>query len=156
MQIENHFLVRKAVLADAATLAEFNRHLAWETERMKLSAETVTQGVENLLRNPERGFYLVAEENKELAGCLMITFEWSDWRNANFWWVQSAYVREMSRRKGIYRKLYEQACELARESGDVCGIRLYVEKENLVAQQTYARLGMSESCYKIFETKIGE
>ena len=89
-----------------------------------------------------------------MVGSLMITYEWSDWRNGVIWWIQSVYVRAENRRQGIYTALYENARSLARESGDVAAIRLYVEKGNEVAQQTYSKLGMKETYYRIFETEF--
>jgi ribosomal protein S18 acetylase RimI-like enzyme len=79
------------------------------------------------------------------AGQMMITYEWSDWRNAVFWWIQSVYIRPEFRRKGIYRRLYDFVKQRAKAQGGVCGFRLYVEKENAGAQKTYAALGMAES-----------
>jgi ribosomal protein S18 acetylase RimI-like enzyme len=143
--------VRIARLADAEALVAFNRAMAWETERKELELETVTAGVDGLLRHPHRGFYVVAEAGGELAGSLMITFEWSDWRNATFWWIQSVYIRPEFRRKGIYRRLYDTVKQRARAEGGVCGFRLYVEKDNLGAQKVYKTLGMAESYYLMFE-----
>ena len=153
MESSNDLSIRSAKMADAATLVEFNQLLAQETERLELNQSTVARGVENLLRDPTRGFYVLAEENGSVVGSLMVTFEWSDWRDANFWWIQSVYVRKDFRRRGVYRKLYEHVCDLARQS-NACGIRLYVEKENFGAQKTYAQLGMKESYYKVFEMEI--
>lgn len=149
----NKLKIREAKSIDAATLTEFNRLLARETERLELDPSTVASGVENLLRDSTRGFYLLAETNDSVVGALMVTFEWSDWRDANFWWIQSVYVRQDFRQRGVYRKLHEHVCDLARRSNS-CGIRLYVEKENLVAQKTYANLGMTEARYKVFETDL--
>jgi len=146
--------IRRAKIGDAATLAAFNQLLAQETEGRALEKSIILRGVRNLLRDRSRGFYLLAEEDDSIVGALMVTFEWSDWRNANFWWIQSVYVRKEFRQRGVYRKLHEQVCKLAKQSKS-CGIRLYVEKENLVAQKTYNRLGMNEACYKMFEANFG-
>ena len=148
-------IIRPATSADAATLVEFNLALANETEHRKLDPKIVRAGVENLLRDAKLGFYTVAEQNKRVVGALMITFEWSDWRNKTFWWIQSVYVHQDFRRRGIYRRLYDHVRGLAEQTGEVCGLRLYVEKGNLVAQQAYSQLGMSEAAYKIFEAEIG-
>jgi len=121
--------LRIAQPTDAAALVAFNRSMAWETERKELPLAIVTAGVDGLLRNPSQGFYVVAEAGGELAGSLMITFEWSDWRNAIYWWIQSVYIRPEFRRQGIYRRLYDFVKERARAEGGVCGFRLYVEKE---------------------------
>jgi ribosomal protein S18 acetylase RimI-like enzyme len=120
-----------------------------------LAVETLTAGVRNLLRNDQYGFYVVAEAadsagRKEVVGSLMVTYEWSDWRDAVFWWIQSVYVAPESRRRGIYRRLYEFVKDLAAQQ-NVCGFRLYVERENVAAQRTYERLGMTEAHYKMYE-----
>ncbi|MEO6034079.1 MAG: GNAT family N-acetyltransferase [Verrucomicrobiota bacterium] len=149
----NALIIRAAEISSATTLIDFNCRLVQETEHLELDRSIVARGVENLLNHPARGFYLLAEQDGQVAGSLMVTFEWSDWRDANFWWIQSVYVRVEFRRRGVYRKLFEQVCKLARES-NACGIRLYVEKENFVAQKTYTQLGMNESHYKIFEMEL--
>lgn len=128
--------------------------MAKETEGKDLTVSVLSAGVQWLLQNPEHGFYFVAEIGGEPAGCLMVTSEWSDWRNGLFWWIQSVYVKPQHRRKGIYRSLYKHVKQLARERGDVCGFRLYVEKENLNAQKTYQSLGMRETPYRMFEEPL--
>lgn len=143
--------IRKAVLADAAVIAEFNQQMALETEHKELIPELVLAGVNSLLNNPAYGFYLVAELEGQVVGSLMITTEWSDWRNGVFWWVQSVYVQRKSRRQGIYCKLYAAVKALATEQGNVCGFRLYVEKDNQQAQHTYRELGMQITDYLIYE-----
>ncbi|MEO7298469.1 MAG: GNAT family N-acetyltransferase [Verrucomicrobiota bacterium] len=152
----NNLIIRHGTFADVSALVDSNIDLARETEQLELSPETVRRGVENLLHDSQRGFYLVAERAQKIAGSLMITFEWSDWRNANFWWIQSVYVQEKYRQQGIYRELYQHVRKQAINAGDVCALRLYVEKENQSAQRAYARLGMTESCYKIYEAGVME
>jgi len=125
--------------------------MALETEGKHLDEETLTAGVEAVLSNDERGFYVVAESAGEVAGGLLVTREWSDWRNAWFWWIQSVYVVPQARGKGLYRELSAFVWAMALEAGDVCGIRLYVEKENRVAQTVYERLGMHETEYLMYE-----
>ncbi|MEZ5392586.1 MAG: GNAT family N-acetyltransferase [Bryobacterales bacterium] len=105
-----------------------------------------------MVADPAKGFYLVAEEEGAVVGQLLITYEWSDWRNGVFWWVQSVYVRPESRGRGVYSTLYEDAVRRAREAGDVCGLRLYVERENRRAQRTYQKLGMRPTVYEMYET----
>lgn len=144
-------VLRKANSKDASEIQRFNQAMAWETEKKKLSPEVLSAGVEGFLQHPERGFYLVAEENSKVVGSLAITYEWSDWRNRNFWWIQSVYVDPEHRGKGIYRKLYDKVKALAQEEGNICGYRLYVEKENTSAQEVYRKLGMEESHYLMFE-----
>lgn len=146
------FQIRQAGQQDKAALVAFNQAMALETENKTLDQQILTAGVEGLLSVPTRGFYLVAEHQGQIVGSLMVTFEWSDWRNANFWWVQSVYVKPEFRRQGIYSALYRQVQTLGTESGDVCGYRLYVEKNNNAAQQTYRELGMAPSYYDMYES----
>jgi len=143
--------VRPAAEADAPSLVEFNRAMARETEDKQLPLEIVSAGVRALLRDPRLGFYLVAEAPAGVVGCLAVTFEWSDWRNGMFWWIQSVYVRPEYRRRGVYKMLYEFVKRRAGAEGNVCGFRLYVEKENDPARKAYEALGMKEAPYRIFE-----
>ncbi len=143
--------IRKASHDDIATLAHFNQQMALETENIELKETVITAGVAGMIDNPQRGFYLVVEEAGQIAASLMITYEWSDWRNGNFWWIQSVYVLPQYRRRGLYRRLYETVGKMAAEQADVCGFRLYVERNNEVAQQTYRSLGMQETDYQIME-----
>ena len=151
---DNGLVIRPAEERDAETVARFNAAMALETENRELGWETALAGVKNLLKNPQNGFYLIAELEGESAGSLMITGEWSDWRNGIFWWIQSVYIRPEYRRRGIYRRLYAHVKELARARADVCGLRLYVEQENLAAQRTYLALGMREAHYRMFEQDL--
>lgn len=148
---ESRFTVRQGTLEDAEIIVEFNQAMAMETEDKTLDNVILTNGVTRLISEPERGFYLVASENDTIAGSLMITKEWSDWRNQEFWWIQSVYVAPEFRRQGVYRLLYQSVKELADQQNNVCGFRLYVEKENRVAQTTYENLGMEESYYLMYE-----
>lgn len=143
-------IIRRAELKDANIVSEFNQKMAWETEDKQLDPSIVNKGVNSLINNPAYGFYLVAEIEGEVVGSLMITTEWSDWRNGVFWWIQSVYVRPDYRRQGIYRELYDAVKQQAKTS-NVCGFRLYVEKENFTAQKTYQTLGMSETHYLVYE-----
>ena len=147
-------IIRQATHDDIYTLAQFNMKMAFETEAVQLKPEVITAGVTGIIDNPQRGFYLVAEENDVIAASLMVTTEWSDWRNGNFWWIQSVYVLPEFRRQGLYRKLYEQVRKLAAEESHVCGFRLYVERNNQVAQQTYLTLGMEETDYLMMEELV--
>lgn len=146
--------IRFATEDDLPALVEFNRAMAVETEARELAADIVTAGVRNLLRNPQLGFYVVAESGHQVVGTLMITFEWSDWRNAAFWWIQSVYVEPAFRRRGVYRRLHEYVIEHAHRRGGVCGFRLYVEGQNRIAQHTYAALGMHPSGYRLYEQPL--
>jgi len=143
--------IRRANPGDTNVLIDFNREMARETEGKELDAELITAGVRALLENPTLGFYVVAEIDGEVAGSLMITTEWSDWRNGKFWWIQSVYVKPAYRRRGIYRSLHEFVKEMAGKDSTICGFRLYVESENSVAQETYLSLGMHETSYRLFE-----
>lgn len=143
--------IRAATSSDRDTIAQFNMAMALETEEKALVREVITAGVQGLIENPSLGFYLMAERNGELVGSLMVTTEWSDWRNGVMWWIQSVYVVPNARRQGIYRALYQRVKELAEENRNVCGFRLYVEKENSVAQCTYRALGMDNTHYLMFE-----
>ena len=144
-------IIRQAMAHDAAELAEFNINMAQETEGVRLIPEVIRAGVDNMIAHPERGFYLVVELDNGIQASLMVTTEWSDWRNGTFWWIQSVYVRPDYRRQGLYRELYERVKELAEQEPAVCGYRLYVERDNRTAQETYAQLGMRETEYRIFE-----
>jgi GNAT superfamily N-acetyltransferase len=141
---------RLARLDDAPVLVAFNAAMALETEGKVLSPDIVAAGVRGLFERPERGFYRVAEGASGIVGALMITYEWSDWRNADFWWLQSVYVRPEARRTGVFTLLYRSVEAMALAAG-ACGLRLYVEQDNLRAQQTYRRLGMSEGHYRMME-----
>jgi len=146
--------IRRATSSDAETLAQFNEHMASETEDKTLAPETIRAGVRSLMDDPDAGFYLIAERDGDVVGSLMITTEWSDWRNGTFWWIQSVYVRAEARRQGVYSALHARVKQLARDAEDVCGIRLYVEKDNAAARQTYAALGMSETHYRMYEEEF--
>ncbi|HPC35023.1 MAG TPA: N-acetyltransferase [Candidatus Marinimicrobia bacterium] len=152
--VENNteILIRTARLSDADDLIAFNQAMAQETEKRVLKPEIISAGVHALFQNPEWGFYIVAEVDSRNVGCLMITYEWSDWRNGLFWWIQSVYVRPEFRRRGIYQKMYDHIQEAALKAGNVCGLRLYVERDNRIAQTTYRQLGMSKTNYILFET----
>ena len=142
--------IRKADKSDVETIAQFNINMAMETENKVLPREIITKGVETMIDNPHLGYYLMAEVDGKIVGSLMVTTEWSDWRNGLFWWIQSVYVVEEFRRKGIYSALYNHVKELS-ASENVCGFRLYVEKENTIAQKTYEKLGMSATHYLMYE-----
>lgn len=143
--------IRRATPADVETIAAFNEAIARETEGKTLDPATIRAGVGGLFARPDLGFYLVAEDGGRIVGQLMITYEWSDWRNGVFWWIQSVYVRPEFRGKGVYRALHAHVKTMAKNAGGVCGFRLYVEKENAAAQATYKRLGMHETPYVLYE-----
>jgi GNAT superfamily N-acetyltransferase len=143
--------IRIANFEDAHLLIEFNHAMALETEGKRLDATTLQSGVEAVFTHKDKGFYVVAEDNGKIVGGLMVTFEWSDWRNKWFWWIQSVYILPEVRGKKIYSRLYDFVKEKARMQADVCGFRLYVEKENAHAQKVYEKLGMKGSHYLLYE-----
>lgn len=146
--------IREAQLGDVAIIAEYNVRLAQETEGKELDRATLLAGVRALIENPARGVYFVAEEAGQVVGQVMITFEWSDWRNGTFWWLKSVYVREEFRGHGVFRSLFEHVRGLAGQEAGVCGLRLYVERENERAKSAYRRLGMTDAGYEVFETVL--
>ncbi len=146
--------VRRAVRADAGTIASFNARMARETEGIQLPAEIARPGVEAVFDDPSHGFYLVAEEGGAVVGSLMITYEWSDWSNADYWWIQSVYVDPGHRRRGVYRSLHDAAVAMAREAGNVRALKLYVYEENRRAKATYEALGMERAYHAIYEIAV--
>lgn len=145
--------IRKGQVTDLQALINFNQAMALETEDLALDTDVLTKGVNTLLTSPEKGFYLVAEVDGEIAGSLMVTFEWSDWRAKDYYWIQSVYIRPENRRQGIYNKLYQEVKDIAARNGGAASFRLYVEQENTKAQQTYSALGMEQSYYLMYEEK---
>ncbi|MEP6925439.1 MAG: GNAT family N-acetyltransferase [Pyrinomonadaceae bacterium] len=144
--------IRLAEPNDALAIIDFNQRMAQETENKELPLEIITNGVTAVFADSNKGFYVVGETSvQEIVGCLMITFEWSDWRAGWFWWIQSVYVRSDFRGQGVYKKLYEWVTAQATAKGNVCGIRLYVEKDNMVAQKVYEKLDMEETHYLMYE-----
>ncbi len=143
--------IRKAGVADAGAISRFNQAMALETEGRALVPALVDAGVLRLLTEPSLGFYVVAGDGERIVACLLVTHEWSDWRNCLFWWIQSVFVESGWRRRGVYSALYRFVRQLADADAGVCGFRLYVEKENAVAQETYAALGMVQTDYLIYE-----
>ena len=154
--MSDEITIRFANPEDVSVLVSFNQAMARETEDKELAVDIVSAGVQGLLDKPTLGFYVVAESGNAVVGSLMVTMEWSDWRNGLFWWIQSVYIRPDHRRKGIYRRLYAFVKDRAHKDSGVCGFRLYVEKDNEVAQRTYAALGMEETHYKIYEELSGD
>lgn len=143
--------IRTAQRSDAETIARFNVALAKETEHFDLDFERTLRGVHSMFDDSKRGFYLLAEIDGKIAGQLMITYEWSDWRNGVFWWIQSVYVREEFRAQKIFKSLYEHVVALAKKEGNVCGLRLYAEKQNDRAHAVYKKLGMKVTDYDLLE-----
>jgi ribosomal protein S18 acetylase RimI-like enzyme len=146
--------IRDARAADQEFLARGNESMALETEHKVLDPQVVRRGVGIVLAAPQHGRYFVAEDGAgEPVGQLMVTYEWSDWRNGQFWWIQSVYVLPAARRGGVFRALYDHVDALSRSTPGVCGLRLYVELDNTAAQRTYRQCGMVDANYRVFEVE---
>lgn len=143
-------IIRKAKPEDAPTIIDFQQKMAWETEQMSLAPEIITNGVNKVFSDPILGQYWVAEETGQVIASLLITYEWSDWRNTNVWWLQSVYVLPSHRRTGIFRSMYSHIRNEADKHG-AAGLRLYVEAKNYQAQKTYQALGMKSEHYTMYE-----
>lgn len=143
--------IRKASLSDLETIASFQEAMSHETEGLTLNSNTIRAGVKAILHDSDKGQYFIATVNHEAAACLLITYEWSDWRNSTVFWIQSVYVRPENRRAGLYKMLYNHVKSIALASDTVAGIRLYVDRTNTTAQKTYASLGMNGEHYQVFE-----
>jgi GNAT superfamily N-acetyltransferase len=143
--------IRAARTEDAGFLAAGNVAMALESEHKHLDPATVTRGVRAVLDDSAKGRYFLAERDGRPVGQLMVTYEWSDWRNGNFWWIQSVYVLPEARRLGVFRTLFAHLEQLARSDATVCGIRLYVERENTLAQATYRHCGLADAGYVVME-----
>ena len=144
-------MVRHACLTDLDRLVRFSAAMAEETENRKLDLKRLRQGIAAVLTSTESGEYLVAEMRAAVIAQLLITYEWSDWRNGTFWWIQSVYVEPAMRRRGVFRAMHEYVLVETQRRPDVCGIRLYVEKDNAGAREAYRRLGMRATAYEIYE-----
>ena len=149
--INSGISVRRAEPRDADHIVRFQQSMAMETEGKTLDESLIGAGVEAVFSDSEKGFYLVAEVSGEVVGSLLITYEWSDWRNATFWWIQSVFVDAEHRRRGVYTAMHDYVMREAESSEDICGVRLYVERSNHIAQQTYKSLGMDHSHYDLYE-----
>lgn len=149
--LNGEIAIRDGLPSDAETIAGFNAAMALETENLELDRGRLLAGVRGVFEDPNRGRYFIAEADGGLAVAqTMITYEWSDWRNAHWWWIQSVYVRPEWRRKGVFRKIYLHARDRARENG-AAGLRLYVETHNRTAHETYLNMGMTQSHYQMYE-----
>tara|TARA_B100001287_G_scaffold256670_1_gene241700 strand:- start:272 stop:727 length:456 start_codon:yes stop_codon:yes gene_type:complete len=146
--------IRKGEKKDIDVIAKYNIAMALETENKILDDETITNGVSSIIKDKSKGQYWVMEIDSILVGQLMVTYEWSDWRNGMMWWIQSVYVEPHYRRRGVYSSLYNNLVKMAKLDSSCCGIRLYVEKENYKAQDTYKSLGMKNAGYEIMEFTI--
>jgi GNAT superfamily N-acetyltransferase len=143
--------VRDAAPADGPIIADFNSRMAVETEGRALDPGLIGPGVDALLDDSTKGRYWLAEHGGQVIGQIMVTYEWSDWRNGMLWWIQSVYIAEEKRRQGVFSTLYRHVESLARATQDVCGLRLFVEDNNKRAQDTYLALGMIRPGYQVME-----
>jgi len=150
LKTKDNMTIRQARPEDADAITDFQKKMAWETEQFQLDNEKVTNGVLKVFAEPFRGRYWVAEDEGTVIASLLITFEWSDWRNTDVWWIQSVYVLPGFRRRGVFREMYKAVKEEA-DKQHVAGLRLYVETNNVPAQKTYESLGMQCQHYKMYE-----
>jgi GNAT superfamily N-acetyltransferase len=146
--------IRLAENRDKDALVAFNQAMAQETEGKTLDPKKITPGVAAVFADEKKGFYVVAEQEAKIVGGLMVTYEWSDWRNAWFWWIQSVYILPEARGTKLYSRMYDFVKERAAETGNVCGFRLYVETENAHAQKVYDAVGMKASHYLMYEEEV--
>ncbi len=151
--MESEIRVRSATKKDAAIISEHGILMAKETEQIELESDVVLSGVEHLIEQPEYGFYLVAERDGQVVGSLLITYEWSDWHDGLYWWIQSVYVDAGYRRKGVYARMYNYLKNLAKKEG-IKAIQLYVFNENTAAQKAYESMGMVLTPYKMYIEKL--
>ena len=146
-----HPTYRKAIPTDAPQITNFQLLMAKETEDLELDLDICTQGVKAVFADPSKGEYFVAELNGKVVASLMITYEWSDWRNGVVWWIQSVYVDSSDRGHGVFKGLYNHVKEIVLSDKNIRGIRLYVDKTNINAQEVYNKLGMNGQHYSLFE-----
>ena len=146
--------IRHADIQDAELLASWAQTMAMETEHKQLDGDTVLKGVQASIADPKRARYFIAMSGDRPAGTLMLTTEWSDWRNGDWWWIQSVYVHPDFRRQGVFQGLYHYVKKMAEQTPGVCGLRLYVEHENVNAQKTYEKLGMQDAGYRMMEALL--
>ena len=145
------YTVREATIYDIPVLVAFQKNMARETENIILDAAVVTTGIQKMFEDPAKGKYYVATHDGQVVGCLMTTYEWSDWRNGNVLWIQSVYIDQAHRGKNVYRKLYEHIQKMVLSDINLRGIRLYVDKSNKAAQAVYEKLGMNGEHYQVYE-----
>ena len=145
--------IRNADIKDSKSIVENNLKLAKESENRIISYRTVLDGVRRVLSDGQKGFYLVAEENNEIIGQMMITYEWSDWQNRNIWWLQSVYINISWRKKGVFKQLLKNIKERALEN-NVDTLRLYVHSNNIEAKQVYHQVKMIKKSYDFYQIKL--
>ncbi|MDR0969657.1 MAG: GNAT family N-acetyltransferase [Lentimicrobiaceae bacterium] len=140
-----------ATANDGDILARFQEEMALESENLRLDPIALRKGVKAIFDDPAKGFYLLAKEDANIVGCLLVTSEWSEWRNKTVYWIQSVYVVPEARRKGVFRKMYEEVKNRVSKNENLGGIRLYVDKSNTRAQEVYRKIGMNDQHYSYFE-----
>jgi ribosomal protein S18 acetylase RimI-like enzyme len=150
MKKMKNLFIREARIIDSERIIDFQKKMALETENIILDHDTINQGVHAVFADPHKGKYYVAECDNEVIGSLLITYEWSDWRNSFVWWIQSVYIQPDHRRQGVFKEMYRHVREIAMQNL-VAGLRLYVEIENIKAQKTYEAMGMNGTHYRMYE-----
>ncbi|MDH4089886.1 MAG: GNAT family N-acetyltransferase [Cyclobacteriaceae bacterium] len=143
--------VQKAIQQHIDILVDFQQRLAFETENVILDAGTLRKGMKALFDDPSKGVYYVVKEESEIIGCHMITYEWSDWRNGTVWWLQSVYVQESHRKRGVFKMMYDNLITIIKNDPQLVGLRLYADKTNERALKVYEAMGMNGSHYTVFE-----
>lgn len=144
-------VIINATEKDQEILAQFQEKMALETEALKLNSVELRQGIKAIFDDPAKGFYLIAKDDEKPLGCLLLTPEWSEWRNKTVYWIQSVYIIPEARQKGVFKKMYEEVKARVSENENLAGIRLYVDKSNIKAQEVYRKIGMSDHHYSYFE-----
>jgi GNAT superfamily N-acetyltransferase len=143
--------IQKAEPQHIDVLIDFQQRLAHESEGVVLDASTLRKGMQALFADPGKGFYNIVSDDGEIVACHMITYEWSDWRNGMVWWLQSVYVKESHRKKGIFKMMYDNVISLIGKNPNLIGLRLYVDKSNERAMKVYGAMGMDGSHYTVYE-----
>ena len=151
----NHWVnLRTADVHDIDNIAQFNSDMALETEGINLNQKDLRLGVAAVISDSNLGFYMISEHDGIMIGQILITKEWSDWRNGSFWWIQSVFVETKYRRMGVYTEMYNMILEMAKNARNVCGLRVYVDRNNVLAMQVYSQLGMVHSHYDLYEVEV--
>ncbi|MDD3878098.1 MAG: GNAT family N-acetyltransferase [Bacteroidales bacterium] len=143
--------IRKALLKDLKTIADFQKAMAMETENLELNIDILSAGVEKVILNPQMGCYYLAEIKGRICGCMLTLYEWSDWRNAQVIWIHSVYVMPKYRQNGVFKALYMFIKNVVLSDSSLAGLRLFVDKRNVTAQTVYKKIGMTNEHYELFE-----
>ena len=146
--------IRRADKSEVGIIADFQQKMAWETEKLELREDVLTAGVKAVFEDSNKGLYFVAEQDGNVVASLMITYEWSDWRNGTVWWIQSVYVLPTFRGQGVFKQMYLHLKEHVMQS-ELRGLRLYVDKTNTAAQKVYDSIGMTQEHYAMYEWMKG-